>query len=173
VKNGDATRTLVGLAITAAGPAFVDTSTQIGVLSWFNRLRKSIIVPFTSSPSTAANATPGVELSPSFRALFLCWADEAVEVAGDVNASSTVAGSVAIITGVTFDGSATAEDAFSQTASNAASQSVGSNFGPHPKTLSEGAHFASLTGRTGSGTATWVGGATVANRTSIKMIVRG
>lgn len=43
IKNGDATRTLVGLVRVVTGPAFADSATQRNVVSWFNQPRRNIL----------------------------------------------------------------------------------------------------------------------------------
>lgn len=75
IKNGDASRVLVGMARVITGPAWQDSLSQRFVISWFNRGRMQSRTAFTSNQSTAS--TTEVEVSSSFRAEFLCWANEA------------------------------------------------------------------------------------------------
>jgi len=42
IKSGDATRTLVGMARAITGPAWVDSTSQRFVLSWFNRRQLTV-----------------------------------------------------------------------------------------------------------------------------------
>lgn len=78
VKNGDVTRTLVGMARTVAG-AWVDTTAQRFVLSYFNRKAKTSVGTLAASSSTASATY--VEVNTSLRAEFLTWGDETVRFA--------------------------------------------------------------------------------------------
>lgn len=89
IKSGDATRTLVGMAYTAAGSpgTFADSATFRGVASWFNRqgktLEASVSGASTSSTTPAANATLTVT--------FVAWADEVVQQnASGLSSNNTV-----------------------------------------------------------------------------------
>lgn len=88
IKTGDATRTLVGMARTTAGVAWVDSVTDRLVLSWFNRSSKDMLLSITAGTTTSATF---VEINTANRLNFLTWADEAVKFNGSfyVNSSSS------------------------------------------------------------------------------------
>ncbi|MGE4528146.1 MAG: hypothetical protein AB7D00_07240 [Rhodospirillaceae bacterium] len=67
IKTGDATRTLVGMARTVAGPAWADSLTQRLVISWFNRRLRPVEINGTTSTTSALV----VKLSPNVD--FLSW----------------------------------------------------------------------------------------------------
>ncbi|MGP1395407.1 MAG: hypothetical protein ACTS3R_07835 [Inquilinaceae bacterium] len=71
VKSTDASRSLVGLARTIAGPAWVDTAAQRFVRSWFNDRGVAGTNGFSSTPT--ASASPVAFPSPVD---FLAWAGE-------------------------------------------------------------------------------------------------
>lgn len=77
IKNGDATRTLVGMVYMNAGTpgTFADTVLLRYVATWFNRRRRELYAgPF--SPSSKTN-TSYAELDSGLRLQFIAWADEA------------------------------------------------------------------------------------------------
>lgn len=80
IKTGDDTRRLVGMAYCAAGPAWVDDATTIGVLSYFNRRAKQAVAAMTTNAAVTSVAPTAVEVATSLRAFFLCWADSATRV---------------------------------------------------------------------------------------------
>lgn len=92
IKNGDATRTLVGKAYTTTGPAWVNSATTAGVLSWFNRKHRSC------SAGTGANigvtAVAPTELSTAARSFFLSWGEESVVSIAANNLSQSTNGVV-------------------------------------------------------------------------------
>lgn len=69
-KTGDTTRTLVGMARAITGPAWVDSTTQRFVLSYYNRQEKSILY---APPNTSTTSTSFVVLGAL--TYFLSWAD--------------------------------------------------------------------------------------------------
>lgn len=75
-KTGDASRTLVGQATTAAGSA-VFQAQYVGTLSYWQRRLGSIACPQSTGQSTSSDITY-VELSTSLRQNFCCWADDVV-----------------------------------------------------------------------------------------------
>jgi hypothetical protein len=74
VKSGDITRTLVGMARPVTGPAWVDSGSQIFVLSYYNRKGKSATAVNTATRSVTSASW--VEFHTELRVEFLCWADE-------------------------------------------------------------------------------------------------
>lgn len=76
IKNGDATRTLVGMVYMGAGSpgTFVDSVTQRFVASWFNRRERELYA--SANPGTKTNTSVG-ELNASLQLQFVTWADEA------------------------------------------------------------------------------------------------
>lgn len=75
IKTGDATRTLVGMALTVSG-AWTNTSNQRFVRSWFNRVSLKGSRAFQAERSTASS-TP-TETSAADRCEFLVWPGETV-----------------------------------------------------------------------------------------------
>lgn len=74
IKSGDATRTLVGRAVTGAGSPGVFQAQGIGTLSWFNRRRTLSAISFSTHGSV--NNASYAEASASMRVPFVCWADD-------------------------------------------------------------------------------------------------
>jgi len=76
IKNGDATRTLVGMVYMGAGSpgTFVDSVTQRFVASWFNRRERELYA--SANPGAKTNTSVG-ELNASLQLQFVTWADEA------------------------------------------------------------------------------------------------
>lgn len=102
IKTGDATRTLVGMARTTAGVAWVDSVTDRLVLSWFNRSSKDMLVSITAGTTTSASM---VEISTSNRLNFLLWADEVGRFNGSLYTTSSASGST-WATQLSYDNSA-------------------------------------------------------------------
>jgi hypothetical protein len=106
IKSGDDARTLVGMARCVAGPAWVDSSTQALVVSYFQRGSKGIVNHLTATRSTSS--TTFVELHSEIRCEFLTWADEAVLMTLSGTGYPSVA-NIGHYFGIAFDGS-TPED---------------------------------------------------------------
>jgi hypothetical protein len=78
-KNGDTTRTLVGMAYTSAASQFVDDgATNLCVLSYFNRRRKMGRARFTATRMSNNDPAAFAEVHTEIRVNFLTWADEPV-----------------------------------------------------------------------------------------------
>lgn len=75
IKSGDATRTLVGAAVTDASTQFNDSVTKRDVASWFNRQERALTGAGTAGATTASAAL--VELASSARVQGFLWADSA------------------------------------------------------------------------------------------------
>lgn len=150
IKTGDDTRTLVGMARTIAGPAWVDTPAQRFVISWFNR--RTINAQKTSSVGLPLTSTVQIEISTAYRAEFLTWADEMPIIlftgtkrnstANMWTAAWAFIDTVAVTGQAMGEGSSTANDFINLTSGGA------------PITVAEGYHFSTLQGRVEGGTAT-------------------
>jgi hypothetical protein len=171
VKSTDGTRTLVGLAVTTAGPAFLS---PLGVISWFKRRGLSAQVPFTSAASTSSASPNFAELNANFRNFFLCWGDEStgIDVTGSAAQTATAASTE---TSIAVDSATNLLDAF--TGSFLTGGSGPGNFPANTtatQQFGEGFHWATVEGSVSSGTsATWGGGATINNRTVSTVKIRG
>jgi hypothetical protein len=89
IKGGpDATRTLVGMARTTAGTAWIDDAENRLVISYFHRrtihLKKD-------GPGGTTTATSLTEINSGFRLTYLTWADEAVHIGYSGAASNNTA----------------------------------------------------------------------------------
>ncbi|MGL4728649.1 MAG: DUF2793 domain-containing protein [Bosea sp. (in: a-proteobacteria)] len=76
IKSADASRALVGMARTIAGPAWIDSAKQRFVTSWFNRRNVSFSASFTAVRSTTSISY--AEINTEIRCEFLVWAGDAV-----------------------------------------------------------------------------------------------
>lgn len=146
VKSGDSTRTLVGIARPVSGPAWQDTAAQRFVRSWFNRPRVAGSGAFTAQ-RTRTNTGWG-EVDAEIRVEFLLWPDELVHSA--INGYSFNSGANTTYASVGYDG----------ITNEGASETYGTSGGAigysRPKSgLSLGYHYATVLGRTSSGTGTY------------------
>lgn len=169
IKTGDASRTLVGQAYCAAGPAWVDSSTTIGVLSWFNRKPKVGRAYFTTARTTSS-LNVGVEVNSEIRVSFLVWADSgfSCRLEGGTFNSTTASG----VTYVGVDGVGSTECGGSQYGNATAPFSA-----DYKSTAAEGAlHYTTLAGMVlAASTQTWNGHASQSGgaRSSNQTIVMG
>ncbi len=147
VKTGDGSRTLVGYARPVTGPAWVDTSKQRLVFSFFNRRYRDLLGQFTADRTTTS--TSYAELNSEIRVEFLTAGDNAVSV----NANGCFYNSGANVTyaGVAYDGT-TPEPGVLYTGNAAGALAATST-----KILSAGYHYATLVGKVSAGTGTWTG----------------
>lgn len=168
IKTGDATRTLVGMARPVTGPAWNDTAAQRFVLSWFNRSGIQGSNAFAAARSTGS--TSYVELSSSERAEFLLWADEiaTISVAGAASHPTTGA---ALFTSIGID-AATAEDLMATASIQGVDYSMPIGIAGNFK-KTEGYHYATVLGRVSSGTGSWRGSASIADRCTIHVGIKG
>lgn len=90
IKNGDPTRTLIGMAFVVSGPTFQDSNVQRLVRSWFNDSGTT----FQNGNSATSNITSTslVEIDSSMRTFMLMWANEAVLVIANVGVNNNVVG---------------------------------------------------------------------------------
>jgi hypothetical protein len=150
VKNGDGTRTLVGMVFTNGSGQLDDNPTKRNVVSWFNRIRRQGRNAFSANRTTTS--TSFVELNSEIRIEFVIWSDELaiVSINGPLVSST---GSNYVVTSVGFDGTTPEDLAVSWFASGAADFPCGFTF---PKSgLPEGHHFATVLGKTNTGTGQW------------------
>jgi Concanavalin A-like lectin/glucanases superfamily len=169
-KTGDATRTLVGMARTITGPAWVDTAAQRFVLSWFNRRRMQAQNVFAATRSTTSTSI--VELSSAERAEFLAWGDEDVAVGATAYANnSTVATSINTAVGV--DGTALIDGLYLSIAQSTALYNMNASLPPVGLRLTEGYHYASLLGSVSANTGAWNGSATTGQRCAVNAALNG
>jgi hypothetical protein len=156
VKSADASRTLVGMARTTTPVAWVDTTTQRFVASWFNRRKTRMVYsnlaafPYGSGTFTNINTFLNLE--------FLSWGDESVQVRMLVPISHTSANGI-VQTGVALDSFNTPNvdtyDIWQAYAINA--NGAAKFFGE--SLPSEGYHFFSPCGATSGANASWgIGG---------------
>ena len=144
-KSTDATRALVGLARTVAGPAFADSLTQRFVASWFNRaLRLGQINNISTSTSSAA-------LTPLANTLVevLSWGDE--EFSWNIGGSASNPSTSSSQTSPFLDGAAVTPQP---------QISISAGFNVNVQTsgdaiVAEGYHNLQVAGSSGVGTTTW------------------
>lgn len=148
IKSGDATRVLVGMIRTAAGPTVLDAAANRLVASWFNRRPVSLRNAFTADRSTGS--TGYVEVNSEIRCNFLSWGDAVtMAYAGKVSAA---AGTISVFTGPSVDGAgtgfpATASGATTTTGQNMAVSGVAA--------VTEGFHYITVMGAVSSSTGIW------------------
>ncbi len=162
IKNGDATRTLVGMAYATAGPVWVDSAAQRYVRSWFNDPGISLLGSLSADRTTTS--TSYQEVNSEIRTEFLIWSGEVLQVVGTGSLANDA--NAVTFTSVGIDG-ITAEDVAVKTNVGA---NVYSGFSlPLMKaSLSEGYHYATLLGKCVSGTNTYIGNATAGLRCTLK-----
>jgi hypothetical protein len=158
IRTGDPTRVLVGMARTTAGVAWVDSTAQRFVLSYFNRRTLTGFGAFSTDRATASASF--VELNTEIRVSALTWGDDPVLVTLMSTLSNSSAGHGAI-TALALDG-ATSQWGGSTgpptplTGIATANEQRSLTIPPVPILVSEGFHFWSALGAVyTSGTATW------------------
>lgn len=150
IKNGDNTRTLVGMVYTSAAPAFVANQ----VRSWFNDGGVVGRGTFNTNPATAAGPS---ELSSSIRVYLLTWTGEMVDVKFQGMVSAAAVNDTSY-TNINVDGVNNAVGS-----QRATFQSAGGNYynavtsDDSRNTYTEGLHFWSINGQVSAGTSTWAG----------------
>lgn len=150
VKTGDNTRTLVGMAMSAAAGAWSTSAVQL--LSWFNKRQKSAVSTTASPTATGAAA----ELSTTLRVPFLSWAGFETNVGFYANNISHSGTAQDIISDLRVDTVTIMPSPIKgRVSAITSSQSYPLSI-LHPATgLSEGSHTASPYGSSSSATATW------------------
>ncbi len=166
IKSGDATRALVGMARTVAGPAWADSGKQRFVASWFNRISRAASGFATADRSTTSNAY--VEVSTDFRVEFLSWADQIVTIAASGATYNSVAGHANKFS-FGFDGTAPIEAwnyVLNASATTFAAFSLSGTAMP-----AEGYHTLTLLMNVTGGTGFVGGGAAAGSRSVLNMVV--
>lgn len=152
IKNGDSTRTLVGMARTNASANWVDSDTQVFVLSYFNRIKKIGASSLSANRSTSSNTL--VEIDPEIRVEFLTWGDFKGFSNGLTNSSGAYIHSYQI----SIDGDL--HDKWRCMRQAATGTNKSESFAYRSSLENEGYHYSSLFVSTNAGTMTLYGGAT-------------
>lgn len=153
VKSGDTSRTLVGMCRTNGSTQFQSDDAYIGVISFFNRLRKIGKAKFTANRTLTPATGVFSEVNAEIRVYFLTWADEPVR--------QSICGGWTVSGAATGYGYANIDnDNSGQRAWCAISSSTTGQFSSVDERLvTEGSHFGSLTGNCEGGTnVLWLGG---------------
>lgn len=158
IKTGDPTRTLVGMARPITGPAWTDTSTQRFVVSWFNQRPVAL-----QGVGTADYALPAVigAINTAFNAEFLTWATNAVNGAFAGGFITGTAGTDSYLQ-IALDNAGVLPLIRENVAS--ATQRLPAAASAH-LSMSEGYHYLTMFGQTGSGTPAYVASNSVLNAT--------
>lgn len=156
IKSGDSTRLLVGRIRTNASSQFADSATQRFVISWLNPIQSQVTKQMHTVDITSASTT-FIELNGSAsRGEFISFGEDIlITVGGHVSDSG---GAVFIHLAVRLDGAAVA-------GGGGIGQGYAANVWNYILaralvSAAEGYHYISPWGTVGSGTGTWVGGAT-------------
>ena len=173
IKNGDATRTLVGMVFTDAGTpgtfdADVSTSTR-WCLNWFNR--RGLVLSNTFSTDRTSTSTTLAEVNTEIRLRYLTWWDDAVVLGASGTMSNSGVGQ-ASGTGMAVDSTTVALQISSFTSTGANLRGPIALWVP-TATGSEGSHFATLLGVVSGGTCTWASADTVATNGAAKVRLFG
>lgn len=157
VMSGNPAATLVGMARTITGPAWVDDSSRRFVLSLFNQPRRASRKSFTAARSTTSGSY--VEINSEIRNEWIQWGGE-VAVASIMGSASNDTANQSVLTAVGWDG------VINSHSTNAVTSATGLGYNcsiTEPFTLTEGYHYSTLMGRVATaGTGTWFGGTGVA-----------
>jgi hypothetical protein len=167
IKSGDASRTLVGLARTIAGPAWSDTSNARLVISWFNRRPRQCLAGLGASVGTSSAAA--AELTNALRCEFVTWGEHAMFAFDGYASNSTLGATVA--TYLSLDGT-TLQDAYSVFLNTGANQ-IGPVALSAAIDLSEGNHYVTPFVSVNTGTGTWIGNGSAGVRCSMKGLIQG
>ena len=171
IKNGDSTRTFVGMAFdsqSGSSTAWADDVSHRFVVSWWNRRSIGGYAYLTSSRSTSSGNYG--ELHIESRVFFLAWGDDAVGLFA--SGGVVVSASQSAYSGIAVDG-VTPQDGVTQ-ALNSTVSSEGYPFCcSSTVTISEGFHYANIVGFVSGGTSTWSGSASGAERCTMRVSIRG
>lgn len=165
IKSGDSTRTLVAMAMTTSGTAWVDTPSQRHVRSYFNDSGSALNNSFTANRTTGSSSY--VELNSEIRTSFLIWDGEVLDCSVDgIVAHDTTNSSVT--SSLAIDGT-TPEDTVSKFDCPVGNFQSGLAMRLVKTGLSEGSHYVTLIGKNaGSGSSVWLGSGTTGSRVTIK-----
>lgn len=147
IKSGDATRVLVGMIRTNAGPVIADTTTARLVASWHNRRQRYVTNVFTADRSTSS--TSYTELNTEIRCTFVTWG-ESVDIAYSGNAAAS-AGTITVFGGPSVDGASTAFPASRGNASTTGQIITAAG----TMAAAEGYHYLTYMAAVASGTGVW------------------
>lgn len=151
VKTGDNTRTLVGMAMSAAAGAWSTSAVQL--LSWFNKRMKTAVSALVS-PTSSTTGSPA-ELSTSLRVPFLSWAGWET-IVGSTATLFHSAVNQDVITEMSVDGIMVSAGLLrGRVSAISSAQALPMSISHVASGLSEGSHTASPFGYTTSATATW------------------
>lgn len=148
VKNGDPTRTHVGMLYTDTGGIFSNASNRRLVRSQYNRPKQTLHGSYASGSTSSTSA---VEINPAHRVMFLAYSDDMIDYSFTGHAQVTTGAASNTFLGL--DGANYGSLQF-------LSGSTGNNpVGPRATALvGDGVHTLSLRGSiNGSGTGTWTG----------------
>lgn len=151
IKNGDATRSLVGQARTNGSIAWVDSATQRWVRSYYNDPGVTFVNTFTTSRATGSTAY--VELNSEIRVEGLFWADDlcSFSIAGGATTSGDGDN---FTTAFGIDG--TTAETPQQNAAAFTGRNSAVSLSLHKSGLTAGLHYVTLLGKTSTGSATWL-----------------
>lgn len=166
VKNGDSTRTLVGMVYTSGTGTFTFSSSVINVRSWFNRQFHVGFNPMTANRTTVSGTVALISATSEY-VEWVNWNDEYVYVAIDGAATNSIAGT-SVITCVGIDTAAKDGFAVCQPSNNSYSQTCACSWGG---TLTEGHHTAQIMGRVGGNTGTWIGAGSSPERCATMVVL--
>lgn len=169
IKNGDDTRTVVGMVRTNGSTNFEADAAIIGIISWYNRRALGFSNTFTAARTTTSATF--VEINSEIRIGFLVWADESIQIS--FNGMVSNLGANSCNTCISIDGNQL--DARVDTIPTTGNLGCCSlSFTETGQTAGEGYHYATVLGATAASTATWPGTSGVGNeRCSLHVITRG
>jgi len=154
IKSGDATRTLVGMAYVKTAATFADSATQRFVRSWFNETGVGLQNQLPGNVGYATNAF--AEISAGIRCEFVSWTGEAIiyQLSGTTSNNGINNNTY---TGVGFDAGNNPEYGMNLTSTYAAGVGLPVAVSGIKIGLTEGYHFATMSGKPDAGTSTWTG----------------
>lgn len=160
IKSGDPTRTLVGGVATNASAQFSETNNFFSVISWFNR-RDFAAQPVNAIATIVTNVAQ--ELNAASRITFPTWSDECVSVSAQCYVSNNT-NQAAEVFGIGVDSTTTYSGLPMNGNIPFSGAAVGLSAQVRP-TLSEGIHFVTTMGQSGTGTSNF--------NQSISIVIRG
>lgn len=167
VKTGDATRTLVGMAIAQTGGTWTDIPSYRGVISWFNQRPIECVIPLGGNISTAS--VTSVELDSSYRIAGLAWVGNPVAAGHSGSASNssiaTVGVNISRISGSL--GTGAFDGGVQYTAAGADYVGDITSIAPPVRATSDGLFLLGIFGGTAGGTLTVKGSAIAGGRCTL------
>lgn len=162
IKNGDATRTLVGLANTDGSVAWTTL-----VRSWFNDPGFVASAAFTATRNTTG--TTYSEMNSEIRVSFLAWSGEVIRA--DATGPVNIGLNDNCYVGIGFDGNSPVDgtNQFGTTAGGA--WYVGLSLSAKKSGLSDGLHYATLMGR-GTASSGFLGAASAPDRCALSVFCK-